>query len=56
MIQSCIALCCLEQLLSSHKGHPRICHITYFLVLSDLQQVLPERDGDGFGTVGGAEL
>ena len=28
MIQSCIALCCLEQLLSSHKGHPRICHIT----------------------------
>ena len=28
----------------------------YFLVLSDLQQVLPERDGDGFGAVGGVEL
>ncbi|MBQ0032451.1 MAG: hypothetical protein KBT68_06580 [bacterium] len=23
---------------------------------SDFQQVLPERDGDGFGTVGGAEF
>ena len=28
----------------------------YFFLLSNLQQVLAERDGDGFGAVGGADL